>query len=127
MLRDPDCPLHRPIAASQPIPVHAAATVGELCAALGENVSPLAWEAFLERVECTVCDFADERFGLLDRQPPCPCCGKALRPRGNLEIDVAPADATLQSLGVASREILAVHDDHGVSWIELAPVPEEAS
>lgn len=124
--RDPDCPLHHPIATSRKIPL-TVATVGELRSQLGDQASPLAWEAFLERVECTACDFAAPRFGLLDRQPPCPVCGAALRPRGNLEINVVPADVPLVALGIASREILAVHDDCSVNWIELASTSEQAS
>ncbi len=117
--RDPECPLHDPIEdATAIIDVSASGTVGELLAALGDADTPLAWEPFLERVECPSCGLAEERWGPPD-SVPCPRCGVALRPRTTLELGSAPEDLTLSALGVASREILAVRGPGGIQWVEL--------
>ncbi len=116
--RDPECPLHEPIDDVTAVDVTAAGTVGELLSALGGGNVPLAWEPFLEGVECPSCGFAEERWGSPEAVP-CPRCGAALRPRTTLELGSAAEELPLSSLGVAPREILAVRGADGIQWVEL--------
>ncbi|WP_295435566.1 hypothetical protein [uncultured Thiodictyon sp.] len=49
----------------------------------------------------------------------CPRCGAPLRPRTTLELDRAPPDLSLATLGLAPREVLAVRTAEGWDWVEL--------
>lgn len=117
--RDPECPLHDPIDDAREIGVTSEDRVGTLLAALGDGAAPLAWEPFLERVECPSCDFAESRWGVPETFP-CPNCGATLRPRTTLDLSAASADLALSALGVAPREILAVRGPDGLDWIKLS-------
>ena len=80
---------------------------------------PLAWVPVQERAECPRCGFAGERWGL-PSVAPCPRCAAPLRPRTTLELDRAPTQLDLQSLGIPPREVLAVRTPGGIECVELA-------
>ncbi len=116
--RAEDCPFHVPIRASLRLALGPRPTVRALLDALGPGRSPLSWMPILERLECRRGHHAREAWGV-PRTEPCPVCGAALRARTTLEIQRAPGDATLASLGVAPREILAVRERGAISHAEL--------
>jgi molybdopterin/thiamine biosynthesis adenylyltransferase len=117
-IRDPDCPLHRPLAVARHLAVGRDAYMAKLRALLGADEIPLSWMPVMERVECRRCGFAEVRWGL-PYISPCPRCESALRPRTTLELDRAPDDVLLKDLGIPPREILAVRTKRGMISIAL--------
>ncbi|MET9732499.1 ThiF family adenylyltransferase [Streptomyces sp. NPDC006458] len=98
----PDCPLHERLPAEVPtLPLDHRATAGELLALLDTGEEPLTWAGFARAVP---------------RRSAVPLVTTRLRS--------APAEARLDGLGVAPREILPVarRDGSGLRYVELAPV-----
>jgi hypothetical protein len=117
-VRDPTCPLHRPIDRAERITLTHRDRIGDLQAALGPGEVPLAWEPVQQSLKCPACGFEEPRWG---RPEPgdCPRCGRPALPATTLELDRAPNDLTLERLGVAPGEILAVRGGGGIRWVEL--------
>jgi molybdopterin/thiamine biosynthesis adenylyltransferase len=118
-VRDPDCPLHRPLANPRVVPVGGDSPVADLHSALGPQEAPLAWMPVMEGVVCRRCRFTEDRWGL-PAVSPCPRCQTPLRPRTTLELDRVPGHLRLKELGIPPREILAVRTPSGMKSVELA-------
>jgi molybdopterin/thiamine biosynthesis adenylyltransferase len=116
--RDPECPLHVPLGQSTTIAVRSQDTVRKLYDALPAHSAALAWEPVQRLAECSNCGYCAGRWGIPSLEA-CPQCGSQLWPRTTLELDDAPEDLTLASLGVAPREILTVRSPEGLQWFEL--------
>jgi hypothetical protein len=120
--RDSACPLHQRAGTPAPVPVHNGQTVGELLAVLPGPGTVLAWAPVQSAISCRACRRSWPGWGLAAPRV-CPECGGATRPRTTLELNRAPAEMPLSSLGIAPREILAVRTDQGHVWVELARSP----
>jgi molybdopterin/thiamine biosynthesis adenylyltransferase len=117
--RDPGCPLHQPLGPVSKLTLGASSTVGELRSALDGGGVPLLWEPVQREAECRRCGFREQRW-THQEIASCPRCGASLHPHTTLELDQAPAERTLASVGVAPREILAVRAAREMRWVELA-------
>ena len=117
--RDPTCPLHEPIGRVDRISVTNRDRVRDLRAELTRGEVMLAWEPVQRALSCLGCGFEEVRWGR-PGSSPCPRCDRPLLPRTTLELDQAPENVTLEDLGVAPREILAVRGGDGMRWVELA-------
>jgi len=117
--RDPECPLHEPLAleGSRRVVLGPDSTVGELRAALGEGTFVELWRPFTERVECSHCGWFEARPNPV--VTTCPRCGARTRARTTLGLQQVPANLTLGEVGVAPREILPVRSPSGFSHVEL--------
>ena len=109
--RDPQCPLHRSLAApvlDSPADHHA--TVAEFLATLGPDDEACTWGSFPVPTRCRRCasslaaDAPDMR---------CPRCGAVLRETRSTRLRDAAPGTTLGALGVAPEEILPVTTSGG--------------
>lgn len=116
--RSLECPLHRSLGATERLSVSAGDSVGTLRAALPPGAAALAWSPVQVLAHCRKCGHQNVAWQRPD-QTPCPHCGRALQVRTTLELEQAPDACSLQTLGVAPREILAVRIRDGLRWYEL--------
>lgn len=116
--RDPECPLHRRLPPAERVSVGAGSTVGELRALLPDGAVPLTWSPVMTRVECRAGHFAESRVGV-PKGGQCPECGEPLRVWTTTSLAEVGDSHRLCDLGVASREVLAVHTTTVMSFAEL--------
>lgn len=117
--RDPHCMMHSPLEPAERLAVSHRATIAALLSALPEGEEPLAWSPVMERVECLGCGYTEQRWGV-PQGSECPECRMRMRVRTTLELTRIPGQLTLEQIGVAPREILAVRSEMGLRYVELA-------
>lgn len=116
---DPACPFHHRLPSPTLLGLSHRATVAQLLAVLPAGAVALAWKPFQLGVKCKSCGYSAARCGL-PTPANCPQCGKTLRLITRIELNRAPADMSLQALGIAPREILAVRVGNGIRYIQLS-------
>ena len=118
LARDPECPLHRPLDGVRKITASHLDTVAMLKSESGSEDFPLLWDAAQSGMECPACGYEETRWGRA-MVASCPRCGTPVRPRTTLDLQEAPGDTCLASLGVAPREILAIRTCDEINYVEL--------
>lgn len=116
--RDPECPMHIPIGDTIKIDVTYKDKLHDLKKALPSGNVPLAWSEVQTSLFCIKCPHHENKWGR-PKSEICPECGNTLLPRTTLELDDIPESLTLEELGIAPVEILAVRTKDKLEWIEL--------
>lgn len=120
LARDPDCPLHSVIEETRPLPLSHRDHLGALLAQLPAGATPVAWEEIERGRECARCGHSEEIWRPAGTGPDtCPRCGDRFWPLTTLELDAAPAELELATLGIPPREILAIRLADAWEWVEL--------
>jgi molybdopterin/thiamine biosynthesis adenylyltransferase len=121
--KDPNCALHHPIPLEnvQKLNISAKDTFRALTKSLPEQAVPLSWSPIQTSLYCSKCKHSQKKWGLPSNEK-CPKCNELMFPRTTLEIKDVPDNITLETLGIAPCEIIAIRFTKGLTWVELCDV-----
>ena len=120
--RDPSCPHHRPIEATEDSNIESGSTVADLLDGLPADAEPLTWTSFMLAGHCANCDkYHDAAPYLGAASTLCYSCGRRTRLPLSQRLRDAAGTVILRDLGVAPRDILAISMPKGeFRWLCLS-------
>jgi molybdopterin/thiamine biosynthesis adenylyltransferase len=118
--RDPSCLLHSPLEKATLSRCSHLDTVGELRRELAEGERPYLWVPIDRTHICNRCGSESCVWGNVERRDCQKCGEKSIRTTTTLDFFDAPDTVVLKQIGIAPKEILAIHGARGIRMLELS-------